>query len=109
MSAQVLCLRTPSRTHLGFLDDSLGLDGDSREVIGNVLTRRALETHRLEVGLGLLLRTPVDDMSGSDDHDLVEQVVDVVSGLQARKQERGVRRGMEGRTEKRSNAPGRAR
>lgn len=63
---------------------SFGLDSDTGQVIGNVLTRRALETQILEVRSGLGLRTPVDAVTAGDDHNLVEELVDLVTGLVCR-------------------------
>jgi hypothetical protein len=51
------------------------------------LTGRALESHRLEVRPSLLERTPVDAIAGSEDHDLVEELVDLVTSLVCRREQ----------------------
>jgi hypothetical protein len=43
----------------------------------HVLTRGALEAHRLKIGSSLLEGTPVDAVTSSEDHDLVEELVDL--------------------------------
>jgi len=97
------------RILLGLLDDPLRLDGDTRQVVGDVGSRCDDEPESFKVGSSFRTRSPeeskrkgtklaigrfgsrprrlsfshspVDALPSSDNHDLVKEVVDLVSSL----------------------------